>query len=216
MLIEDGSLFDDPMRTAGASSVQRYEYKKELFLSFDKEDTRRNGTFIATYKKDADDNLILWSTHVSKNIGIINSNGIREWVGDFVIYRLPWVYLTLAEIANMEGNNVKVEEYINLVRERAYGENWGSQFEFTADDFTTNELAILHEKDKEFVQEGQRWWDLCRMTLTKGGKHLVFTPEGSIDGVPVLDESTEAHKVLWPLDKSLLDNDDALVQTPGY
>lgn len=41
-------------------------------------------------------------------------------------------------------------------------------------DYTTNELAILHEKDKEFIQEGQRWWDIRRMTLTKGGKHLVF------------------------------------------
>ena len=30
--------------------------------------------------------------------------------------------------------------------------------------------------------EGQRWYDLKRMTLTKGGKHLVFCPEGSKDG----------------------------------
>jgi len=129
---------------------------------------------------------------------------------------LPWVYLSLAEIANMEGDNAKVTEYVNLVRQRAYGSNWGAEFTFTASDFTTNELAILHEKDKEFVQEGQRWWDIRRMTLTKGGKHLVFTPEGSFTGTPILNESTEAHKVLWPIDKTLLDNDDALVQTPGY
>jgi len=214
--LEDGSLFDDPLRTAGASSVQRYEYKKALFLSFDKEDRRRNATFTAAYKKDDEGNLSLWSTHVSKNIGYINSNGIRQWVGDFVFYRLSWVYLTLAEIANMEGNNAKVEEYVNKVRQRAYGTDWSSEVAYSAGDFTTNELAILKEKNKEFVQEGQRWWDLRRMTLTKGGKHLVFTSEGSIDGIPVLDEATEAHKVLWPLNKGLLDNDDALEQTPGY
>ncbi len=214
--LEDGTKFVDPLQVASASAVQRYEYTKEFFYKFDMDDTRRNATFLPSYNKDEDGNLVYRGTSVKKNIGNINSNGVRVWVGDYVFYRLPWVYLSLAEIANMEGDNQNVEKYINLVRERAYGENWSSEYEFTAGDFTTNELAILHEKDKEFVQEGQRWWDLLRMTLTKGGKHLVFTAEGSIDGNPILDEATESHKVLWPLDKGLLDNDDALEQTPGY
>ena len=78
------------------------------------------------------------------------------------------------------------------------------------------EVAIFNEKNKEFIQEGQRWWDLCRMTLTKGGKHLVFCKEASLDGInPVLNESV-AYKVLWPLDKTILSNDSTLVQTPGY
>lgn len=214
--LEDGTLFDDPLQIATSSSQQRYEYTKQFFEIFDKKDSRRNATFLPSYNKDSDGNLIYRGVSTKKNIGYINSNGIRQWVGDFVFYRLPWVYLSLAEIANMEGDNTKVEEYINKVRQRAYGANWSSEFTFTASDFTTNELAILREKDKEFVQEGQRWWDLRRMTLTKGGKHLVFTQEGSVDGNPVLNEATERHKVLWPLDKSLLDNDDALEQTPGY
>jgi len=135
---------------------------------------RRNVTFLPSYNKDANGNLIYRGVSVKKNIGYINSNGVRQWVGDFVFYRIPWVYLSLAEIANMEDNNAKVEEYINKVRQRAYGSNWSNEFAFKAGDFTANELAILHEKDKEFVQEGQRWWDLRRMTLTKGGKHLDF------------------------------------------
>lgn len=54
------------------------------------------------------------------------------------------------------------------------------------------------------------------MTLTKGGKHLVFCKEASLDGInPVLNESV-AYKVLWPLDKTILSNDSTLVQTPGY
>ncbi len=214
--LEDGTLFDDPLKIANSSSQQRYEYRKEFFERFAKQDSRRNATFLPSYNKNEKGELILRGTSVIKNIGYINSNGVRQWVGDMIYYRLPWVYLSLAEIANMEGDNAKVEEYINKVRQRAYGENWSSEVAFTAGDFTTNELAILHEKDMEFVQEGQRWWDLRRMTLTKGGKHLVFTPEGSIDGIPILDEATEAHNVLWPLDKALLDNDDALEQTPGY
>lgn len=212
----DGTLFVDPLRIAGSGSMQRYEYVEELFNSFDLEDSRRDATFLAAYNKDEDDNLVFRGTHVRKNIGAINNSGIRVWTGDMVFYRLSWVYLTLAEIANMENDNAKVEEYINLIRERAYGENWAPEFEFEAGDFTTNELAILAEKDKEFVQEGQRWWDIRRMTLTKGGTPLVFTQQASFNGAPILNPSTEAHKVLWPLDRALLDNDDALEQTPGY
>ena len=214
--LEDGSLFDDPLQVAGAGSLQRYEYTEEFFNIFDKKDARRDATFLASYNKDENDNLEFRGTSVKKNIGLINSNGLRVWVGDFIVYRLPWVYLSLAEVANMEGNDADVEKYINLVRKRAYAENWAPEFEYTAGDFTTNELAILREKDLEFVQEGQRWWDLLRMTKTKGGTPLVFTPEGGFDGNPILDEATESHKVLWPLDKGLLDNDDALEQTPGY
>ena len=86
-----------------------------------------------------------------------------------------------------------------------------------ASDFLTNELAILHEKDKEFVQEGQRWWDLCRMKNAKDGIPLVFCKEGDIEGKrAVLNQETEAYKVLWPLDNEILNNDSALEQTPGY
>ncbi len=88
---------------------------------------------------------------------------------------------------------------------------------YKASDFLTNELAILHEKDKEFVQEGQRWWDLCRMKNAKDGIPLVFCKEGDIEGKrAVLNQETEAYKVLWPLDNEILNNDSALEQTPGY
>lgn len=214
--LEDGTLFVDPLQVAGTVTMQRYEYKEELFRMFDLEDSRRDATFLAAYTKNEEGNLVYRGTHVRKNIGLINSSGIRVWIGDMPFYRLSWVYLSLAEIANMDGDNAKVEEYINLVRERAYGDNWAPGFAYKAGNFTANELAILAEKDKEFVQEGQRWWDLRRMTLTKGGTPLVFTQQASFNGVPILNETTEAHKLLWPIDRTLLDNDDALEQTPGY
>lgn len=212
---ENGEKFLDALDISNTGS-QQLEYKHELFHSFDKEDTRRNATFIASYNKDKDGNLTFWGTHVRKNIGYVNSQGARIYCGDYILYRLPLVYLMLAEIENMQGGDVA--QYINLVRERAYGKNWDEgTYGYKNADFTTNELAILHEKDKEFIQEGQRWWDLRRMTLTKGGKHLVFCKEGSIGtDEPTLDEATEAHKVLWPVDIDLLGNDPLIFQTPGY
>src|SRR5699024_3938383 len=100
--LEDGTLFVDPLRIAGSGSMQRYEYVEGLFNSFDVEDSRRDATFLAAYNKNEEDNLVFRGTHVRKNIGTINNSGIRVWIGDMVLYRLSWVYLTLAEIANME------------------------------------------------------------------------------------------------------------------
>lgn len=216
-LREDGSPWNDPLGCKSGPQ-QAYEYNELLFRSFDREDSRRDATFIGSYRRNEANELYLYGTHVRKNIGYINAEGNRVYCGDYILYRLSWVYLSLAEIANMEGDNANVEKYINLVRERAYANNWDvDKYGYKASDFTTNELAILHEKDKEFVQEGQRWWDLCRMTLTKGGKHLVFCKEGSLNGQnPILNESTEAYKVLWPLNTGLLNNDTQLKQTPGY
>ncbi|MGL5913665.1 MAG: RagB/SusD family nutrient uptake outer membrane protein [Bacteroidales bacterium] len=213
----DGTVFGDPLgiQTSGA---QTYEYYLSLFNIFDDEDTRKQSTFIASYSKDDSDVLSLYSIHVRKNIGYINNLGLRIYNGDMSFYRLPLIYLSLAEIANMEGNNAAVETYINLVRERAYGENWDiAKYGYKALDFTQNELAILAEKDKEFVQEGQRWWDIRRMTLTKGGTPLVFCTEANLNSsTSLLNEATEAHKVLWPIERNLLNNDPELSQTPGY
>lgn len=215
---EDGTPWNDPLGLK-KSGAQWCEYIPELFQLFDVEDTRRDATFLASYKKDKDGNLSLWGTHVQKNIGYINSEGNRVFCGDYAFYRLPWVYLSLAEIANMESDHSGIEKYINLVRKRAYASNWDeNKHGYKSGDFTQNELAILHEKDKEFVQEGQRWWDVLRMTLTKGGKHLVFCKEANLknDGVPILNEATESHKVLWPIEQNMLDKDPSIKQTPGY
>ena len=55
------------------------------------------------------------------------------------------------------------------------------------------------------------------MKNAKDGIPLVFCIEGDIDNkVAILDQKTEAYKVLWPLDQNILDNDSALKQTPGY
>lgn len=214
---KDGTPWNDPLGLKTGYGMA-YEYKKGMYNQFDEEDTRRDATFMGSFRYDADNNFYLNGVHTIKNVGYINAQGNRIMCGDYIFYRLPWVYLTLAEVANMEGSNANVEKYINLVRERAYADNWDpAVFGYKAGSFTDNELAILKEKDKEFIQEGQRWWDLRRMTLTKGGKHLVFCKEAAIDSEnPILNEETEAYKVLWPVDNGILRNDTTIVQTPGY
>lgn len=238
----DGNLWDNPLQVA--SSVNRYQFSNALWYQYDAEDTRRDATFIASWhdKKATQ----LRGTFVCKNLGsVLESTTYRCYNGDQPIYRLPLAYLYLAEIANMEGNGSDVEKYINLVRERAYGKNWNADlYAYTAGSFVENEVAILHEKDKEFVQEGQRWYDVRRMTVDPAcGEldHLVFHDEGNIAyGLEITDNMKElspnkweeqtppeivvkpilskdlAYRVLWPLSTNDLGNDPELVQTPGY
>lgn len=215
---EDGVLMKDTLRL-GTTAMQRHEFKKEMFLKYDKADSRRNATFLAAYYQISDEhpNVELAGTYLRKIMGYFNTTTNQfVWDADVILYRLPQVYLMLAEIENMQGGDVA--RYINLVRERGYGANWDfNKYGYTNADFTTNELAILNEKDKELVGEGQRWWDVRRMTLSKGGKHLVFCREGSIGTtVPILDENTEAYKVLWPIETEMINKDSKVIQTPGY
>lgn len=227
----DGSVFGDALQLQNTGN-QSLEYRLGLFESYEAGDTRRDATFIASYKKRDDGSLTIHGTHVRKNLGYINAQGNRILCGDYVLYRLADAYLMLAEIANMQGDNAKVKENIDIVRRRAFGTNWNAVTHgFTTGSFTDNELAILAERNKEFVQEGKRWYDLRRMQLTKGGKHLVFAQEAAIKDYtwnatakilqelttkPVLDEATEAHEVLWPVNQVLLRNEKFLYQNPGY
>lgn len=55
----DGSKWDDPF-DAKKGGAQWYEYVPELFQLFDVKDTRRDATFMASYKKDSENNLALW------------------------------------------------------------------------------------------------------------------------------------------------------------
>lgn len=216
----DGTTFGDPMKLNGAGG-QWYEYTNEFYESFDKNDTRKSATFVPCYSKVEYDkgNLVLLSAPVRKNIGHVNASNVHVWDGDQPYYRLAGAYLALAEIANYKGVKADIENNINEVRARAYGDNWDETlYGYKAsDNFEENEIAILCEKDKEFVQEGQRWYDLCRMTSKKDGAvtdHLAFNSKVPASGAVL--KTSEAYKLLWPLDKTILGNDPKLKQTVGY
>ncbi|MDE6048479.1 MAG: RagB/SusD family nutrient uptake outer membrane protein [Paramuribaculum sp.] len=235
-------------------SPNRYMYKNAMYFQYNENDTRRNMFFPQWNVKPEESELtyianfdpqdhVLQGTFVLKLmpvIGQVSWSSNYVWINDAAIYRLPLAYMYLAEIANYEGDNAGVEKYINLVRERAYGDNWDEDvYGYTAGSFRENENAILREKDKEFLMEGQRWWDIRRLTAVKGGSdtdHFVFQPESCagfgldvVNNTWIVDQSgapvetmtpvlktSEAHKVLWPVDLTLLGSDPLVKQNPGY
>jgi starch-binding outer membrane protein, SusD/RagB family len=211
---KDLQLLGDTLDLRG-NGLLRHEYIFPLFESYDELDTRKTATFLDFYDKSDDNEPINGGLVMRKFLGLINPNGVRVYADDVPVYRYADALLMLAEVVNMQGGDPS--PYINQVRARAYGANYDASVHGHTDQgFADNELAILFERDKEFVWENKRWFDVLRMR-DANGRALVFSPEVTYgSGNPVLDFGTEAHKVLWPVDASTLANDPLLTQTPGY
>jgi starch-binding outer membrane protein, SusD/RagB family len=203
------ALTADPLRIAGGGSIIRYEYKYSLFEQYDTaKDTRARATFFDFYKKPV--TATTKYTNLRKFMGTVVDNA-RSFSDDFPVYRLAEAYLMLAEVKNKQGQSPAAE--IDIVRKRAYGT--ATFLAFVPGSFEQNELAIFEERGKELVAEGKRWYDLRRMQ-DASGEPLAFRKDLPLVGV--LDKATEAHKLLWPIDRATLTSDETLkdAQNPGY
>ncbi|MBD5346772.1 MAG: RagB/SusD family nutrient uptake outer membrane protein [Bacteroides sp.] len=234
--------------------VQRYQYKNALYYQFNENDTRRDAFFpvwnLTTAERETNVRYIadfdetahsLAGTFVLKfRYSAVDGYDYWQCRVDMPIYRLPDAILGMAECCNYEGDNNGVATYMNMLRKRAYGSKWDEAlYGYTPGTFKENEVAILHESDKEFFLEGRRWFDLRRLTTVKGGSqtdHLIFQPEGCVGyGLDVLNNpwmtensgeicaTTEPvlpkeweYRLLWPLNSDLLGADPLLEQNPGY
>ncbi len=208
---KDGALITtDTLKLLG-TVVQRHEYKAGLFNSYDDLDKRKRGIFLDAYNAAG----TLAGTVVKKYNGTINSDGVRSWSDDLVIYRYAEALLMKAEVNNMLSK--PVASYVNEVRKRAYGSDYNAAVHaYTDGTFEANELAILKERDKEFVLEGKRWFDICRMQQTKNGAPLAFSAAANYDDPNPVIDSGKPYLLLWPVDITTLNNDPELEQTPGY
>lgn len=204
-----GGKLGDVLNLKG-TSIQRYEYTLDFWKSFKAKDKRRAATFMEYYNNKG----VVVGTVMKKFIGSINATGARVYDSNEPLYRYADVLLMLAEVENMKNGNPA--QYINQIRQRAYSVDWNAATDsYVNADFKTNEYAILSERDREFVYEGKRWYDVCRMKDGVNGKPLVFDVASTYSGTSVL-KPTEAYKVLWPIDKATLNADPTLKQTPGY
>jgi hypothetical protein len=198
------------------TGVLRHQYKFGLFESYDDSDLRKRQTFFDFYRRNILGIISVKGTIMLKYIGVIDATDNRIYTTDIPVYRYADVLLLLAEIENkLAGGDPST--YINQIRQRAYGSNYSASLHgFVDAGFEANELAILRERDKEFVAEGKRWFDVLRMQ-DASGRALVFDARTNYDSsAPILNYATEAHKVLWPVDVNTLTSDLLLKQTPGY
>jgi len=127
---------------------------------------------------------------------------------DFPMFRLADVYLMYAE-ANLRGGGGSTStavDYINQLRERAYGDASGN---ITSSNLTLD--FILDERARELYWEGHRRTDLIRFSKFSTSDYVWPWKGGSENGI-----STDAKYNLFPLPSSDLSANPNLKQNIGY
>jgi hypothetical protein len=123
---------------------------------------------------------------------------------NFPVIRYADVLLLYAEVLNEINGAPTAEAYdaINQVRSRARIPDLTTGL--SQDDFRD---SVFLERRKEFIQEGQRWFDLVR----RGGNNLV-------DALHVIAEKSaaSAKDTLFPIPLTEIQLDPLLTQNPGW
>lgn len=195
----------------------RYQVKYNFYQKVFREgDSRLEGTLLPIYQKQADGSIEYVAPIANKFRGTTLPGGDeRQWYDDYPVYRYADCILSLAQAKAFLGEDITTE--INMIRERAYGSQYFNAHKsevaypndkgtfyndnpyMQGDDKGAVE-TVLKERLREFVFEGKRWYDLrC------AGDDYVL-------------KYTKAQKsrLLWPINESVLTNNTALKQTPGY
>src|SRR5438874_1152446 len=189
-----------------------YRLKQQAYRLFGAGDTRAS-FFYTTGQTDsvADrgtfSNGIAAPKFANKTSG--GANGAQSGMvdTDFPIFRLADAYLIYVE-ANVRGGSGSAATalgYLNLIRERAYGN--------TTHDFAALPPAdtILAERARELLYEAQRRSDLVRFGKFTGSSYLWAWKGGDPGGVAL-----DVFRDLYPLPANELIANPNLQQNPGY
>ncbi|RMG78972.1 MAG: RagB/SusD family nutrient uptake outer membrane protein, partial [Bacteroidetes bacterium] len=128
---------------------------------------------------------------------------------DFPLFRLADVYLMYAEAVlrgGAGGDLATAVDYVNLVRQRAYGDPSGniSEADLTLD-------FLLDERARELFWECHRRTDLVRFGQFTNGTYVWPWKGGDRDGIAV-----SAHRDVYPIPQSDIGANPNLKQNDGY
>ncbi|GAA4730407.1 RagB/SusD family nutrient uptake outer membrane protein [Flavisolibacter ginsenosidimutans] len=131
-----------------------------------------------------------------------------------VMYRLGDVYLTYAEALNKTGDLANALKYLNFIRVRA------GLTAYAANDPAVSaanmENTILNERRFELYGEGKRWFDLVRTGKVMEVMDPVLKLRQARLGTAQTGFGSDVNKILWPLYRTLLEDNKKLVQNPSY
>ena len=131
-----------------------------------------------------------------------------------VMYRLGDVYLTYAEALNKTGDLANALKYLNYIRVRAGLPAYAAgDAEVSA---ANMENTILNERRYELYGEGKRWFDLVRTGKVKEVMDPVLMQRQRRLGTPQIGFDGYPDKILWPLYRTILEDNKKLVQNPLY
>ncbi len=126
---------------------------------------------------------------------------------DFPLFRLAEMYLIYAEAVarnSSAGSLATATQYINLLRQRAYGNSSGNVTSVTRE-------LILDERARELYWEGFRRTDLIRYGLYTAGSYLWPFKGGTAAG-----KAVESFRTLFPIPSADIVANPNLIQNTGY
>ena len=126
---------------------------------------------------------------------------------DIIYYRFAETLLLGSEAHWRLGEEGKALEYINRVRERAFGND---QFNFT----TYTLESYLEESARELALEGNRWFLLKRLGLLVERQNMYY--QYGSNSTNVILEPMAPHMVRMPIPQSQIDLMGTFPQNPGY
>lgn len=125
---------------------------------------------------------------------------------DFPIFRLADAYLMRAEANFHLGDRSSAIADINVIRERAYGDESGN-----ITDAELTEEFILDERAREFYYEAQRRTDLVRFGQFTDGTYNWQWKGGSFEGT-----ATSSHLDVFPIPGDEVSANPNIQQNTGY
>lgn len=202
-----GNLGSTSKKFVIASAWYSYWMTWSFYAKFDTSD-KRTSTIISTYY-NAIGKKRNKSTGMSGPIPVKYTNLVfpagvttgTAFANDWVVFRYAEVLLSLAEAINEQRGPTDAYQYVNQVRERAFGDNLHDWSGFNTSSFRD---SILDERGRELFAEGLRRQDLIRH-----GK-FVDANLRRAPGVTLRD-------TLFPIPSSVIIESRGIVeQNPGY
>lgn len=201
-------LLPNALSEEGVTNAQGWQIPTlQLYNSFDVDDNRRSVTFI-TEIHNKNNTISQIRPYIQKYWDRVAEPKANDTKSDFPLIRYADVLLMYAEAVNETGNSEEAHLYINKIRKRARFD--GAVYKPVLADYVglskeAFRAAVLNERRKEFVCEGQRWFDLARtgtletvVTIAKPG----VTPQSK--------------HYLFPIPQSEMDLNTSLTQNTGY
>lgn len=185
---------------------QRYTtyYYPETFIA-NNPNSPRFGEVIPV--EDYDDNVRRYHFSLKKFYDEEKEELTNDSWKDYPMYRLAETYLLGAEAhANLGEEGIAVN-YMNAIRERAYG---SSDYNFTSYDLET----YLEESARELAMERNRWFLLKRLGLLVERQNLHYR-YGS-NSTNLVPEPMAPHMTACPIPQSQIDLMGSFPQNPGY
>jgi len=148
--------------------------------------------------------------------GQFNANGVQAAQINvyLTMYRLGGIYLLYAEALNKNGDLPTALKYLNYVRVRA------GLPAYLASDPAVNaanmENTILNERRYELYGEGKRWFDLVRTGKVIEVMDPVLILRQKRLGTAQVGFGGDVNKILWPIYRTVLEDNKKLVQNPSY